>query len=181
MNTWTPLWSSIIESSVWREPYHVRLLWLTMLAVKDSDHVVRSDSYKLSIKANLSEGEVLEALEILKAPDRRRISKQEFDGRRIEEVEEGWLILNGDKYRKMMSKLAERNRKSQWAKQDREKKKSKNHGKPLPGETLSERRRREGANEKELNDIGDNAFREEAPAYRVNGVAESWESPSCES
>lgn len=132
-NTWVPVFSSIIYSSLWDEPYHVRLLFMTMLAIKDKDHVVRRTVYALKKAANITEEEVEEALKILAAPDRRRSENQEFEGRRIAKVEEGWLILNGDKYRKLLQTAKRREQKRRYeAKRRALAKKAK--GTLLPGE-----------------------------------------------
>lgn len=103
MNTWTPLWSGIVDSSIWTEPDSVRIVFITMLALKDSDHICRFSAFAVARKANKSEKEVLEALKVLASPDRRRLEKQPFDGRRVEKVEDGWLILNGEEYRRKVS------------------------------------------------------------------------------
>lgn len=102
MNSWTPLWNRIVDSSIWTEPYQVRVLFLTMLALKDRDHVVRYDAFGLARRANMKESEVMEAMKVLMAPDKKRIEPQDFDGRRVEAREDGWLILNGEKYRKLV-------------------------------------------------------------------------------
>lgn len=102
-DTWTPLWSKIVDSSIWSEPDNVRIVWITMLAKKDSDHVVRGTAYNIGKWANKSEAETLAALKVLASPDKRRVEKQPFDGRRIEKVEDGWLMLNGEEYRKKVS------------------------------------------------------------------------------
>ena len=103
MNTWAPLWSGIVDSSIWQEDDSVRIIFVTMLAKKDSDHVVRASAFNIGKWANKTEKEVLSALKVLQSPDKRRIEKQPFDGRRVEKVEDGWLILNGETYRKMVS------------------------------------------------------------------------------
>lgn len=123
MKTWCPLWSGIVDSSIWREPDYVLKVFLTMLALKDADHIVRMTAYQLSERAKKTELEVLDALKILSSPDKRRIEKQEFDGRRIKLVEEGWLILNGEKYRDMvqLEMKRARNRRAQQAFRDRKK------------------------------------------------------------
>lgn len=132
MNRFAPLFSEITDSSVWEEPYHVRLLWLTMLAKKQSDHVVYGDTYRLRRWSNLrTMEEVDDALRILTSPDERR-KGQEFDGRRIEKVDGGWKVLNGQKYEDLMRKISERIRKARWARENRNMPKN---GKPLPGET----------------------------------------------
>lgn len=107
MNTFAPLFSNIVESSIWDEPYHVRVLWVTMLAIKDLDHVVRKNEYQLRKRANITEAELAEALKILTEPDLKRPG-QEFNGRRIERVEDGWLILNGQFYEEQMRKISRR-------------------------------------------------------------------------
>lgn len=105
MNTWTPVWSKLPDSSVWAESKDVKILFITMLALKDRDHVVRYNAFELARKANLSEAEVLAAIEVLKSPDTRRLEPQDFEGRRIEKVEDGWLLLNGEKYRRKMQEI----------------------------------------------------------------------------
>ncbi len=102
MNTWTPLWSKIVDSSLWMEDLHVRVLFTTMMALKDRDHVVRFSSFGLSRRANMSEELVLDGLRVLLSPDTKRSEPQEHEGRRIEKVEGGWKVLNGEVYRQMM-------------------------------------------------------------------------------
>ena len=128
MNTWAPLWSGIVASSLWDEPDYVVKVFITMLALKDSDHVVRWNAYQIGRHSRKEEKEVLHALKLLSSPDKKRIEPQEFGGRRIEKVEDGWLILNGEKYRGMVSEEMRkaRNMRSQanW--------RAKKAGKPLP-------------------------------------------------
>lgn len=122
MNTWAPIWSAIVDSSLWEESGNVVKVFMTLLATKDSDHVSRLDAYRIHKKCNIDEVEVLEILKLLSSPDTRRKTKQEFDGRRIKAVEDGWLILNGQKYREMVSeeRRKARNRRSQEAYRNRQ-------------------------------------------------------------
>jgi len=122
MNSWAPLWSGIVESSLWDEPDYVVKVFLTMLAVKDGDHICRFNAYQIGRKSRKDEVEVLEALRILSSPDTRRHEVQEYDGRRIKSVEEGWLILNAEKYREMVQIEMRRAswRKAQKVKRERE-------------------------------------------------------------
>jgi hypothetical protein len=113
-----------VDSSLWQEPYFVRVLFTSMLALKDRDFIVRPlDTFKLKTRAHMEEQEVIDGLAILMAPDKRRIGPQEFDGRRIEEVAGvGWKILNGPKYRDMVQAMkAESIRESKrlWQANDR--------------------------------------------------------------
>lgn len=102
MRHWTPLWSMIVDSSLWSEPDYVCKVFVTMLALKDSDDVCRYNAYQLAQRSHKKEDEVLDALKILASPDKRRIETQEHEGRRIKAVVDGWLILNGAKYREMV-------------------------------------------------------------------------------
>lgn len=133
MNTWAPLWSGIVDSSLWDEEDAVIKVFMTMLATKDSDHVCRLTAYNLHKKTGKSETEILEILKILASPDTRRKEKQEFDGRRIKAVEDGWLILNGEKYRAMVQKERERARWRRAQAKARERKR----GTPMAGETTA--------------------------------------------
>lgn len=101
----------IVDSSIWEEPDFVCKIFVTMLALKDSDDVCRFNAYQLARRSHKTEKEVLEALQILSSPDHRRLEPQPNDGRRIMSVPDGWLILNGEKYREMVE--AEM-RKARW-------------------------------------------------------------------
>lgn len=107
MNTWAPLWSGIVDSSIWAEPDYVCKVFITMLALKDSDHIVRQTAFGLGLRCwpgeKDTEERVLKALKVLAAPDKRRLEPQPHEGRRIQKVEEGWLILNGETYRRKVS------------------------------------------------------------------------------
>jgi len=106
MNTYSPIFSLIVDSSIWAEDDSTCKVWITLLALKDADHIVRLSAFQIGRKANKSEQEVLDALYVLSQPDKKRIEPQEFDGRRIKKVPEGWLILNGEKYKRMAIKEA---------------------------------------------------------------------------
>lgn len=108
MTGYTPIFSKIVDSSLWCEPDNVVKIFLTMLAKKDKDNVVRGSAFNISQWAKKTEQEVLEALKILASPDTRRLEPQPFDGRRIEKVEDGWMILNGATYQALMVKINRR-------------------------------------------------------------------------
>lgn len=114
MQRYTPLFSSILDSSVWDLPLHVRVLWITMLARQDRDHVVRCTTYALARDSRLTMEQVEDGLRILSEPDTVRPG-QENEGRRIERVEEGWLVLNGGKYQKEMMRINRREYQRQYA------------------------------------------------------------------
>ena len=99
---YTKLFTEIIMSTVWREPDHVRLLWITMLALKDRWHIVNASLPGLADSARITIEECEQALTVLSSPDPHSRTK-DHDGRRIEPCDGGWLILNGEKYRNKMS------------------------------------------------------------------------------
>lgn len=96
----TKLFSSITDSTIWRESNHVRLVWITMLAKSDASGFVWASVPGLADSARVEINLCLEALEKLKGPDEWSRSK-EHEGRRIEEVDGGWRLLNYDKYKKI--------------------------------------------------------------------------------
>lgn len=112
-----------MDSSLWEESGDVVKVFFTMVATKDADHVCRLDAYRIAKKCYLDELYVLEIIKVLASPDKRRKSKQEFEGRRIKVVEDGWLVLNGEKYRTMVQDEMKkaRWRRAQAAKRAREK------------------------------------------------------------
>lgn len=129
MNTWTPLFSKIVDSSIWSEEDHVVKVFMTLLALKDADHVVRYNAYALGRKCwpldpVNSEKRALEALEVLASPDTKRIEPQPFEGRRIQKVEDGWLVLNGPVYSDLMKGVNRRNYQADWQRKYRAKKKT---------------------------------------------------------
>jgi plasmid stabilization system protein ParE len=126
------LWSSIVDSSLWTEPDHVLKIFLTMLALKDADHVYRGTAFNLARRANKTEAEVLDALKVLASPDKTRVEAQPFEGRRIQMCEDGWKILNGEKYRQQVQ---DEMRKARWRRaQQKRRDKAKGHSHGMPGE-----------------------------------------------
>jgi len=119
---YTKLFNEIIMSTVWREPNHVRLLWITMLALKDQYHTVNASLPGLADAARITMDECIEALTVLKSPDPFSRTK-ENEGRRVAECDGGWLILNGEKYRQKMNTDERREYKTQKQREYRERSK----------------------------------------------------------
>lgn len=132
MNRYTPLFSQIVDSSIWMEEDAVCKVFLTLLAKQDGDHVVRGSAFNIAQWAKKSEQEVIDALGVLSAPDTKRLEPQPFDGRRIQKVDDGWLLLNGQKYQQMMFEANRRAYQRQKQAEYRAKKKST----PSPGEAI---------------------------------------------
>jgi len=125
MNNWSPLFGKIVDSSLWREDDMVVKVFLTMLAKKDADNVVRASAFMLGEWAKKSEEDVLKALKVLSAPDTKRIEPQPFEGRRIGKVDDGWLILNAQYYRGLVSKYVQKDYNREWMEKYREELKKK--------------------------------------------------------
>lgn len=96
--SWTPLHSSIVTSTIWREPHHVRIVWVTMLAMANRYGIFEGSVPGLADMARVTLEECLDALERLSSPDKWSRTK-EHDGRRIEAVDGGWILLTYPKHR----------------------------------------------------------------------------------
>lgn len=102
MTGYTKLFQDIVTSTIWGEDDKTRIVWITLLALKDKNHFVSASIPGLARQANVSQDDCQKALRKLEAPDKFSRSK-EHEGRRIEAVEGGWTVLNGEKYRQRMS------------------------------------------------------------------------------
>ena len=99
MNGFALLWGKILDSSIWvKESKETRLVWITMLAMKNADGMIFASVIGLADRAKVSADECRTALQIFLSPDPEDTSKVE-DGRRIREVQGGWQIINHDLYR----------------------------------------------------------------------------------
>jgi len=98
MAGYTPLFGSIITSSIWNEESETRIVWITMLALADANGKVEGSISGLAPVARVSLKSCEKAVERLKQPDQYSRTK-EFDGRRIADIEGGWQILNFTKFR----------------------------------------------------------------------------------
>lgn len=130
---WTPLFSSIIDSSVWRQSKETRLVWITILAKKNKSGYVRAALWALARDAGVTEDECREAIRVLESPDPDSHCK-EHEGRRIKPVDGGWVVLNHFLYRDLISKENQRRKQAEWAARDRAAKKAKKVG-PTARET----------------------------------------------
>jgi len=102
MQGYTKLFNSILASTIWSEPDHTRITWITMLAMADKDGMVSASVPGLAALARISVEKCEEALVTLSSPDRYSRTK-ELEGRRIAEIDGGWQLLNYEKYKKKLS------------------------------------------------------------------------------
>lgn len=99
---YTKLFESILDSTIWGESNETRLVWITMLAMRNYRHIVEASVPGLARRARVSLEDTEKALKKFRSPDPYSRSK-EHGGRRIEDVPGGWLILNGEFYRNKLN------------------------------------------------------------------------------
>ncbi len=102
MAGFTKLFNSILQSTIWTEPNETRILWITMLAMSDKFGCVNASIPGLARTAGISIEETELALKRFQEPDAYSRTK-DHEGRRVEEIEGGWRLLNHSKYRALMS------------------------------------------------------------------------------
>ena len=115
MAGFTKLFGSIVTSTIWQEDPETKVIWITLLAlVEDASGFVSATIPGLAHIAGVPLKKTIEAMAKFQEPDQYSRSK-EHEGRRIQEVEGGWLILNYAVYRKVRDpeKRREQNRKAQ--------------------------------------------------------------------
>src|SRR5438105_1840466 len=102
MAGYTKLFNSILASSVWSEDDKTRIVWITLLAMSDKYGVADTAIPGLADLARVSLEDCEKAIGKLKSPDKYSRTKLN-DGRRIEECEGGFRLLNHGLYRAKMS------------------------------------------------------------------------------
>jgi hypothetical protein len=103
--TFTKLFGSITDSTIWAEDHATRLVWITMLAMADRHGYVGASVPGLAHRARVTTEEADAALAKFLAPDPYSRS-QEHEGRRIEVADRGWALLNYERFRDMRDEEA---------------------------------------------------------------------------
>lgn len=98
MGGFTKLFSDIVLSSIWSEDDKTRIVWITLLATSNADGFVSASLPGLAAAARVTIEECEASLTKLVNPDPHSRTK-DHEGRRIEPVDGGWLILNYRLYR----------------------------------------------------------------------------------
>lgn len=117
-DTYTKLFSSITESTVWGEPYSTRIVWVTLLAMADAQGHVYGAIPGLARRANVTLAETEMALAAFFAPDPYSRTQAE-DGRRIEAIDGGWRLLNHAKYAGIRNEAERAEYKRDWDRRNR--------------------------------------------------------------
>lgn len=102
------LFTKILDSSIWLEPTSTRIVWVTLLAAMDSDGYAHFSSIRnLAIRARVTDEEADAAIQCFLSPDPNS-SNPEHDGRRVERVPGGFLILNAEEHRRIINREVQR-------------------------------------------------------------------------
>lgn len=102
------LFTKILDSTIWLESDATRLVWITFLAVMDEDGFVALSAVgNVAARARVSVEAAEGAIKALESPDRSDPS-QDHEGRRIERVPYGWMVLNATKYRELVARQTAR-------------------------------------------------------------------------
>ncbi len=100
---YSKLFSSLVHSSLWSEPDHIRLLFITLLALADRDGIVYGSRMGLE-RAALIDPDASDPWDRLMGPDNDSsdlMRNPDNEGRRIEEIPGGFKIINYTYYRSL--------------------------------------------------------------------------------
>lgn len=107
MENYVKLYQRILQSSVWKQPSDVRIVWITLLALKDENGCVFGSVGWLSDQARVKDEVCERALSIFCSPDNRSRTVTN-DGRKIVEIDGGWQVLNHLLYRDGIETMREK-------------------------------------------------------------------------
>ncbi len=112
--SFTKLFASITDSSIWSEDHATRIVWITMLAMSDADGYVGASIPGLAARARVTLAETEAALKKFLAPDPYSRTR-EHDGRRIVLADGGWTLINYKRHRDFAREESAKESKRLWA------------------------------------------------------------------
>lgn len=104
MSNFTPLYGSILTSTIWAEDAETRLVWITMLAMADASGYVGASIPGLAHAARVSTDGCRAAINKFLSPDPDSRTK-ENEGKRIVESDGGWTLLNYSRHRERATEI----------------------------------------------------------------------------
>jgi hypothetical protein len=117
------LFTKILDSSIWLEDHATVRVWVTLMASMDENGMCAyASGLNLARRANVSAEEAAAAVKVLESPDPHS-SDPENEGRRIERVPGGWIVLNAAKYRATVTRKESQRLGAERAQRWRDKKK----------------------------------------------------------
>ena len=100
---YTKLHQSLVTSTIWREPSPTRIVWVTLMAIADKNGEVQASIPGLADLCRVTLEECEAALSSFLSPDKYSRTKT-LEGRRIQEIQGGWFLINHPQYRAMASR-----------------------------------------------------------------------------
>jgi hypothetical protein len=97
------LFQSILTSTIWLEDDSTRIVWITLMALADKHGEVQGTIPGIARLAGVPVDACRAAFTKFLAPDPDSRTKDE-GGRRLEEIDGGWALINHAKYRALASK-----------------------------------------------------------------------------
>lgn len=108
MSVYNKLFTKILDSSIWLASDTTRLVWITMIAAMDEDGFCPFATVdNLAARARVELKAAKKAVQELESPE-PETATFDNDGRRIERVPGGWMVLNAGKYRSMVTRIVQR-------------------------------------------------------------------------
>lgn len=102
------IFTKILDSSIWLEPTPTRIVWITLIAAMDETGYAHFSALEnLALRARVTREEADKAIEVLSSPDENS-ADPEFEGRRIERIPGGFMILNAEKHRGLVTRIIQR-------------------------------------------------------------------------
>ena len=118
------LFTKILDSSIWLEMTPTRIVWITLLAAMDQDGYAHFSAIEnLALRARVTTEEARVAVDCFLNPDPNS-EDQEHEGRRVERIPGGFIVLNAAKYRELVTSAVNREKVRERVKKHRAKHRS---------------------------------------------------------
>ena len=101
------VFADILQSTVWSEDSDTRIVWLTLLLLAEEDGLVRATAPGIAHLARVPLDRTCAAIERFESPDEFSRTP-ENEGRRLERVDGGYVILNYARYRALKTRAEQR-------------------------------------------------------------------------
>jgi hypothetical protein len=116
--SFTKLFSSITDSSIWCEDSDTRVVWVTMLAMADVNGEIQAAIPGLAKRSAVSLEKTEIALSKFLSPDPYS-RDSDNKGVRIEVIQGGWRLLNYKKYRDLRNEIERKEYRKEWMRKNR--------------------------------------------------------------
>lgn len=165
--SYTKLFHKLLASSIWNEDLVTRVVWITMLCMKNQSQIVEGSMGGIAHMARVPIGDCAKAIAKLEGPDPDDSSGVR-EGRRLEKLENGgWLVINGGPYRDAKDEDERRAYMAKYMREYRKRKQDVNNHKPsLTLVNTSEQSRAEQSKEESHTSKGDEGSGEKDFALR---------------